>query len=188
MGIQKGNHSLPLYIGMYNNPTQGFIKDLRRVSNEKKHKDTPIVESTRYLMTVIANEAHKINSNFLWLDLRHSEAGLIFCRAFEGMNEPTQDTLHKHLLSVTLGSAEPISNTMTKEAVNLYSEKDSITKRYAEPFMNNLDYDIRIIACISSGGEFSMYIADHARAGTTYDTALYDQFKDLNQEHGFYKE
>ena len=76
---------------------------------------------------------------------------------------------------------------MAKEAVNFYSEKDHITKRFAEPFLNNPHYDIRIIACISPWGEFSMYIADHARAGTTYDAVLNDQIKNLNKIYGFYK-
>ena len=89
-------------------------------------------------------------------------------------------------MSIALGPAEPISDKMAKEAVNFYSEKDGITKRYAEPFLNNPHYDIRIIACISSWGEFSMYIADHARAGTTYDTALDDQIKEFNRAYGFY--
>lgn len=181
----KNSPSVPLSIGMYN-PTHGLIKDVHRVSDEKKHIDTPIVKKTRHLMTTIANAAYHLNSDFLWLDLRHSEAGLIFCRAFEGMDENTQQKLHEHLLSVALGPAEPISNKMTKEAVNFYSKKDYITKRYAEPFMNHPDYDIRIIACISPRNEFSLYIADHARAGTTYDTALDKKIRGLNKEHGFY--
>jgi hypothetical protein len=178
--------SLPLSIGMYN-PTQGLIKDIKRVGDEKNHKDTPIVESTRKLMTTVARAAHEINSDFLWLDLRHSEAGLIFCRAFEGMEDDPKKILQNHLLSIALGPAEPISNKMTKAAVNIYSEKDYITKRFAKPFLNNPDYDIRIIACISPRNEFSMYIADHARSGTTYDDALKEQIKDVNKEYGFFK-
>jgi hypothetical protein len=76
---------------------------------------------------------------------------------------------------------------MTKAAVNIYSEKDYITKRFAKPFLNNPDYDIRIIACISPRNEFSMYIADHARSGTTYDDALKEQIKDVNRKYGFFK-
>ena len=232
----KGTPVLPLCIGLYN-PTEGLIKDLQRVSDEKSpkcdvknpalefsrsnlkilhnptvglgerlktilqdknvekpnifdtpsRKDTPIVESTRNFLTTVANAAHKINSNFLWLDLRHSEAGLIFCRAFEGMNKETKDILHANLLSVALGPAEPISKQMAKEADNFYSEKDYITKRFAKPFLNNPDYNIRIIACISPRSEFSMYIADHARAGTTYDTALEKRIRELNKIYGFYK-
>lgn len=181
-----GSPGVPLSIGLYN-PTYGLIADYARVREEQKHQETPIVESTRYLMTAIAQAAYKVNSDFLWLDLRHSEAALIYCRAFEGMPEKTREILQKNLLSIALGPAEPISDEMAKKAVNIYSEKDYITKRFAKPFLNNPHYDIRIIACISPRGELSMYFADHARAGTTYDKALNAQIKKLNETDGFYK-
>ncbi len=219
--------NLPLYVGIYN-PTYGLIKNLNRVSQErkeiekeielpvvhipiidtakqfmpsfnfgdlikvinegrglKKNTDTPIVITTRNLMTAIASEAKKINSDVLWLDLRHSEAGLIYCRAFEGMDEETQKFLHKQLLSVALGPAESVSNDMAKIADNIFSKKDHITKRFSEALMNNPNYNIRVIACISPRSEFSLYIADHARAGTTYDTALEKAIKDLQREYKF---
>jgi hypothetical protein len=103
------------------------------------------------------------------------------------MPDKAREILQKNLLNVALGPAECISDEMAKKAVNIFSEKDSITKRFAEPFLNNPHYDIRIIACISPRGEFSMYIADHARAGTTYDRALNAQIKELNKTYGFYK-
>jgi hypothetical protein len=168
------------------NPTEEIIRDRNRVKQEQKKIDTPIVVTTRQFMTVIAAAAEKINSNFLWLDLRHSEAGLIFCRAFEGMPKETKDILKNNLLSVALGPAEPISKNMAKDADNIYSEKDRFTKRFAEPFMDNPDYNIRVIACISSIGEFSLYIADHARVGTTYDTALKERINELRKTFGFY--
>jgi hypothetical protein len=87
---------------------------------------------------------------------------------------------------VALGPAEPISKNMAQDSDNIYSEKDRITKRYAEPFMDNPDYNIRVIACISSIGEFSLYLADHARTGTTYDTALQKKIDDLQREMRFY--
>jgi hypothetical protein len=157
---------------------------LNGISEEWNKHDTLTVVNTRNMMTSIAHAAMNINSDVLWLDLRHSEAGLIYCRAFEGMEKDIQKFLHKNMLSIALGPAEPISDEMAKDPINLYSEKDYITKGAAKRFMNNPDYNIRIIACISPLGELTLYFADHARDGSTYDKAL---DKSINDHQDQYK-
>jgi hypothetical protein len=55
----------------------------------------------------------------------------------------------------------------------------------AEPYKDDPNYDIRFLECISDRKDFSFYFADHARTGTTYDTALNDILDDLNEKPGF---
>jgi hypothetical protein len=152
----------------------------------KRNPNTPPVLTTRNFLSAIAKAAMSINSDVLWLDLRHSEAGLIYCRAFEGMPKTVQEFLQTNLLSVALGPAEPISNDMAKEPVNIYSDKDYVTKWMGTKFIDDPAYNIKVIACISPRGERHLYIADHARAGKTYDTALDDQIKNLQELYEFY--
>src|SRR5579862_2688014 len=163
---------------------QGFedsVKELLRNSNETQN-----VKTTREFLSGIAQTAKEINPEFRWLLIEHSEGGLIYCRSFEGMSKETKKVMKDNTINIALGSAEPISKEMASEPINFYSDKDYVTKRFAEKLMNDPNYDIRIIPCLSSTGELSFYIADHARDGTTYDKALEKQIKELKKRVGFY--
>ena len=77
---------------------------------------------------------------------------------------------------------------MGLKAINIYSEKDHITKQYAEPLLDNPNYDIQIVPCISKVSERSLYFADHAFMGKTYQTALKNQLDKFQTFYGFYDE
>jgi RHS repeat-associated protein len=176
-----------LFIGMHN-PTLGFVSDLRRVRAEKKGVDTPIVCRTRQFMEAIVDRVHNLNPNLLWMHISHSEGGLIAYRALEGMTPEHKEQLKEHLLSVSLGPAHPIPKSLAKGAVNYYSNKDYITKWFGEPFINDKDYDIRVVECVSSRDEMNGGIADHKFHGSTYQRSLNIEVSDSRIKYGFYDE
>ncbi|MBX9744552.1 MAG: hypothetical protein K2X08_05015, partial [Chlamydiales bacterium] len=74
--------------------------------------------------------------------------------------------------------------------LHVYSNKDYITRfgplGYAKRFMNNPDYDVRIIPCISSRSDKNLWVADHGFLQPTYRKAWEDHIKNLKREIKFY--
>ena len=98
------------------------------------------------------------------------------------MTEGQQQILH--IFSV--GSAEPLARYQGASVENVYSKKDRITGRYAKPYMNNPDYNIRILSCQSSIGQCNLWIADHGFLQPTYREAWTGHITDLKQTFKFY--
>ena len=85
-----------LLIALYN-PTEGFIKDVKRTYKERAKVETPTVSLARQFMTTTADKLYKINPQVLWLCIPHSENGVITKRAIEGMTEGQQQILQEIL-------------------------------------------------------------------------------------------
>lgn len=176
----------PLYIGVYN-PTSGIVKDLLRVGNERKGIDTPVVIQTRQFMEAIVNQIHEINPSLLWMHISHSEGGLIATQAIEKMTPETQALLQEHLLSFSYGPARPIPNHFGKNVLNVYSDKDYITGRFGKPYMNDPNYTIKFVNCITPLSKRNFYIADHTFMGDTYQEALTGHIRSLRNIYKFYE-
>lgn len=174
-----------LLMALYN-PTEGLYKDYKRVCNEKARVETPIVCLTRQFMATTGEKLYNINPQSLWLCIPHSENGVITKRAIEGMTEGQQQILQEILHVFSVGSAEPLARYQGASVENVYSEKDRITRRYSKPYMNNPDYNIRILSCQSSIGQCNLWIADHGFLQPTYRTAWSDHIKELKKETNFY--
>ncbi|MCI0381719.1 MAG: hypothetical protein L0207_01515 [Chlamydiae bacterium] len=174
-----------LFVSLHN-PTHGLWKDLERGGNELLGKETPIVALTRQFLVVLAEKISKINPKMLINHIAHSESGLVLARSIEGMTSEQKALLKEHLYAFTFGSVLPVSKEFTYDARNVYSAKDWMTKRYARPYLNNPNYDIRIVPCTSNWSQFSMLTADHSFSGYTCQKALRDDISDLRKKFGFY--
>lgn len=174
-----------LLIALYN-PTDGVYKDIKRTKEERKGVETPIVCLARQFMATTGEKLYNMNPQSLWLCIPHSENGVITKRALEGMTTDQKQIMQKILHIFAVAPAEPLSRMEGVSVINVYSEKDRITKRYAKEYMNNPDYDIRILACQSSWGQCNLWIADHGFLQPTYQQAWSDHITDLKQTFKFY--
>lgn len=162
----------PLFIGLYN-PDLGLIRHVRQVFKEINYisgPETSAVIQKRQFMVTILEQFGKVNPGILWLDVLHSEAGVITQRAIEGMTEDQKTKLKERLLILAIAPALPVSKAFTKEAINIYSEKDNVTLRFGRDYIGSPQYDIRIVECKTNLGFFNrtMGPGDHDFMGQTY--------------------
>lgn len=174
-----------LLLGIHN-PSWGTFLDADRLADELAKEETPIVANTRQILSALLQGIHKVNPEMLWLHIAHSEGSLITQNAAETMTPEEQTLLQQHFYFLTLGGPAPISKKLAFGGINIYSEKDHVAQWYAKHFFNNPDYDISVIPCISPKGEWSGGIADHAFMGSTYQTALTNDMRELSTKFGFY--
>ena len=106
------------------------------------------------------------------------------------MSEVQQQILQKILHIFAVGPAEPLPKTQGASVINIYSGKDYVTGfgpcGYAKRFMDNPDYDIRILSCVSGRGDRNLWIADHGFLKPTYRTAWGDHIDYLKENFRFY--
>ena len=106
------------------------------------------------------------------------------------MTGAQREILQKILHIFAVGPAESLARNQGASVINVYSDSDYITGfgllGYAKRFMNNPDYDVRIIPCISSRSDKNLWIADHGFLQPTYRKAWEDHIKDLKREVKFY--
>ncbi|MEX0962317.1 MAG: RHS repeat-associated core domain-containing protein [Simkaniaceae bacterium] len=165
--------------------------DLDRVRKEREKIETPIVCLARQFMATTGEKLYNINPQSLWLCIPHSENGVITKRAIEGMTRVQQEILQKILYVFAVGPAEPLAQKQGASVINVYSNQDYITGfgllGYAKRFMNNPDYDVRIISCISSRNDKNLWIADHGFLRPTYFKAWGDHINELKENFIFYE-
>jgi len=97
----------------------------------------------------------------------------------------------EHLVVLALGPAQPIPRGHCLDAVNIYSSQDGITGLFGASaycldrlgeiaewagLYKNKSSDIRFVPCCSTWKERSLYIADHAFLGGTYQGVKKEQF------------
>ncbi len=175
----------PLCIGLHN-PTEGIFNDYKRVVKEQKGQDTPTVQRTRQMFTTMIDLLPNINPNLIWVHIQHSEGGLIGKLGIEGMTDDRRKHLATQLCVIGLGSAEPMPSKYALKATDFYSEKDRVTKRFAEPFLNDPNYDIRILPCATPSSDRGFLTGDHAFSGETYQGALVEGIREHRIQYGIY--
>lgn len=179
-----------LLMALYN-PTEGVRKDVSRTGKERSGVETPIVCLARQFIATTGEKLYSINPQSLWLCIPHSENGVITKRAIEGMTEWQQQILQKILHVFAVGPAESLSQKQGASVINVYSENDYITGfgpcGYAKRFMDNPDYNIRVLSCISGRGDRNLWIADHGFLKPTYRQAWGDHIDYLKENFRFYE-
>lgn len=107
------------------------------------------------------------------------------------MTGAQQEILQKILHVFAVGPAESLARNQGASVINVYSNKDYITGfgllGYAKRFMNNPDYDVRVIPCISSRSDKNLWIADHGFLQPTYFKAWGDHINELKENFRFYE-
>ncbi len=176
-----------LFMGVYN-PSEGLFKDFLRVRTEmKSQKDTPIICLTRQFLVAVADSLHKINPDLLFHLTTHSEGGLISLRSIEGMTPEQKLLMQQHLTYTGLGPALPMPLNYANRSVNYYSEKDGVTKRFSKPYLNNPNYDIQVMPCMTGRKDLRFFIGDHEFMKNTYQSVLTDRMEFLGKKIGFYE-
>ncbi|MBF8262782.1 MAG: hypothetical protein HW387_447 [Parachlamydiales bacterium] len=183
-----------LLLGLHNK-TKGFAKDLLRLLDELNSKETPIVIQTRQFMGAMVECLHKINPEFLWGHIIHSEGGAIAKRAIEGMTLEQKGLLREHLFLFSLGSVLPIPENYANHAMNIYSRQDFFWMTsylfgmggygVMQSFLGN-HCNVQIIPCSSNWSEKVLYLFDHAFLGGTYGMALDDEIKQWRERYHLY--
>lgn len=174
-GLLEKSLGSTLIIGLHN-PTQGVLLDLKRVLLEATFIETAAVAKTRQFLEAISYSIHQVNSDLLWSHIVHSEAGVITKRAIESMHPEAQEKVKEQLKICALGPVSPIPNQMALEVENIYSSKDFITGGMGVIYSFGKDYNISFKKCVSRIKERSLYFADHAFLGNTYQTAIETKF------------
>ena len=180
-----------LFIGLHT-PTDGFFQDIGRSVMERENYITPVVIQSSQFMGAIIDRLHKINPELIWVDIRHSEGGVIGRRAIEMLTPLQQASLQRQLYSLTIGAAMPMPNEHALQVCNIYSDADYFTGAFGKTaqmmdyFMESSFYNIEIHSTKAPWSERVMGFADHAFAGSTYKSALDAKIEDIRNSCGFY--
>lgn len=171
-----------LFIGLHN-PTEGSLKkDYVRTNDEHLNKETPIVAKTRQFFSAIVEHLHKINPELLWMHIPHSEGGLIALRAIEGLTPEHKSLLQQKLLLFAVAPALPVPKKYGRDVINIYSQRDRVTKGCSIPYKDNPDYDIRYLEPIGKRS----WIAEHQFLSPTYQKALDIRLNKTRENYGLY--
>ncbi|MES2344574.1 MAG: RHS repeat-associated core domain-containing protein [Chlamydiota bacterium] len=171
----------PLLIGMYF-ASLSLGDSLERVKIEREGKMTDRITIEKHFIETATEFIDTYHEGNYMLTSPHSEGGLVATRSISLASGKNKDYIKNTYLSIGVGAAEPLSNEFAHKAIDFYSESDHVTKRFAKPFLNDPNYDIRIVACISKWSERSFYLADHAVLGSTYREAYMEGLKELKKE------
>lgn len=174
-----------LFVGLHN-PSEGLIKDLFRVRDERRGIDTPIVVQTRQFLENFIGYLSRVNPEILVMHISHSEGGLIGYRAIKGMAPESKKLMQEHVLSFSFGPAHPIPKEFCQKAENIYSRKDYITGRYGKKHRDDPAYDIQRVKCTSTICQRTAFIADHGINGNTYSSSLNLRIEKTREKYGFY--
>jgi hypothetical protein len=176
-----------LLIGLHN-PTYTFIPDIIRTYMERWNvQRTSSVCQAQQFLSVSAGLLHKINPEALWLYIAHSENGVISKRAIEGLSAGDKRLLQKAFYMYAVGPADPLSRDMGQSVVNVYSNKDCLTKRFAKPYLHDDNFDIQFVRCKTPRSERSLWIADHGFMAPTYQGAWSEHIQKLRDKIPFYQ-
>lgn len=197
MCIQAGKKTGGTLVMSLYNPTglksfgRGIGIDLERTRKEREGIETPIVCLNRQFIGIIGRTMYNMNPESVWLQVPHSENGVILKRAIEGLTEPTKQILQKNLHIFAIGPAEALPKNHGASVANVYSDKDYVTGfglfGRAKSYMNHPDYDVRILPCISKNSDKNFWIADHGFFSPTYQEAWKGHIIQLKQNFRFYQ-
>ncbi|MFI5334716.1 MAG: RHS repeat domain-containing protein, partial [Chlamydiales bacterium] len=178
-------HEGTFFIGMHNT-SKGFFSDFWRAATELCGKETSTVAITRQFVGAWTDGLHKYNPELGWLHIAHSEAGLIYRRAYEGLLPEQKERVQQHLYFYSLGSAQPVPKNYASSAINVYSEDDFVTRMFGAVRAHKPEFDIHFIPCRSSSQEKVLRFIDHGFMGKTYQGALDDRIYKLRTDFGFF--
>jgi hypothetical protein len=126
----------------------------------------------------------------------HSEAGAISRRAIEGLSHDQQELLKKHLFLYAIGPMLPIPMHYAFKALNIYSKQDFLGiggyllglggRALAQSLYGASGCSIDFIPCLSSWGDRSLLVVDHAFLGSTYALALQNQIQQWRKKYRLY--
>lgn len=187
MGLHNRTHLHSTSLSNTLIPIKNLIecgRDIGRVSMEQRHIETKATSFFRQFLSALGEKLYHINPDGHWLITAHSEGGVIVKRSIEGMNNQQREAVQKNLLIYAIGPAEPISNDYGFWVKNVYSEDDFITKRFSQPFLHDPAYDIQFLSAKSPWHERTLFFADHAFMGTTYQENLKDTLNMLKSRFG----
>jgi hypothetical protein len=180
--LPEGSVLLSLY-----NPTEGLFKDLMRVFHTFKNQGNDRAQMLRELHISLLTEVHERNKKASILNIAYSEGALNYFSEFQGMTGDEQDLLRSHFLVNTIGAPRFSPKDFGKKCVNYFSDKDLIAKIPGKKFMNNQDYDIKEVRCLSHRNQMLLGFIDHGILAPTYVGVMMHVIEKTEEDYGFYK-
>lgn len=167
------------------NEGMGFLDDLCRVRDELSGTITPPVHALRAFFTEMHDTFDRVSPNAKWLHASHSEGGLQTILGGNAMHRGYRQRIRDRLYYFAVAPAQVAPKTFG-HAKNIFSKEDRVTTRFAKPYLNNSDYDIQLLECITPKKQLGWFIGDHAFTNPTYQVAMKDHFDRLRTTVGFY--
>lgn len=163
--------------------TDLFLYD--RESRLTVHID-PLQNTTRQFLLAISDQLYKMNTELLWQHFAHSEGGVIYRNACQGMTPDQRDQLNQQIDVLGLGPAAAIPSNYGFHVANTWSNQDFFTMWFAFKHRKDPEYNIKFVPCQSKWSERTGYIADHAFLGGTYQNVMAGHIKNRRHKYGFY--
>ena len=184
-GICAKLPSTTLVMNLYNK-TINVVADAGRAGLEYCGYITKSIRILKCFNATMAEIMEKHTPNAHGLHIAHSEAGLIYARAYEKSTKEEQKKMRKFIGVLGVGSARPIKDEYTKFSLNMYSRRDFVTG-----FAGLLLYrgcNIEWYDSISTSDQKMFGIIDHAFLGNTYSRGLDDFIDQCKREYGGFHE
>ncbi len=184
-GVESKFSPGTLIIGIHNQ-TRNTLADVGRALLEYCGYTTKSVRILRCFNATMGEIMEKHKSKGHGLHIAHSEAGLIYARAYEKSTEKDQKRMQKYIAVLGVGSARPIKDEYTKFSSNMYSNRDCVTG-----FAGLLLYrgcNIEWLESTSRSDQMMFGFADHAFSGNTYSKGLDKYIDDHKNKYGGFHE
>lgn len=172
-----------LIIGLFNE-TQSVPVDVGRTMFEKGGYKTKSVRALDALFTNLIDIIKKSAPKTKISHNCHSEAGAIYYSMYQNATKELKDDITQYINCVAFGPAECIPKAFGYKVLNIYSDKDFVTGRYAKP--NDPLYDVKIVSAITPWWQRMGYLADHGILKPTYTTARKKYIEDIKENEGGY--
>jgi hypothetical protein len=174
-----------LMVNLYNK-TMNIVADVGRAGLEYCGYITKSIRILKCFNATMAEILEKHAPKAHGLHIAHSEAGLIYARAYEKSTEKEQERMKQFIAVLAVGSARPIKDEYTKFSLNMYSRRD-----FATGLAGLLLYrgcNIKWYDSTSTSEQKMFGIIDHAFSGNTYSKGLDDFINEHKNEYGGFHE
>ena len=172
-----------LIIGLFNE-TQSVPVDVGRTMFEKGGYKTKSVRALDALFTNLIDIIKASAPTTKISHICHSEAGAVYYSMYQNATKELKDDINQYINCVAFGPAECIPKAFGYKVLNIYSDKDFVTGRYAKP--NDPLYDVKIVSAITPWWQRMGYLADHGILKPTYSFHRQDYIRDIKKNKGGY--
>jgi RHS repeat-associated protein len=177
-----------LFIGLHN-PTFPLVVPLAdwvRAMDELLELDTFAIHRTAMVWGGFAESLHNYNPHGKCVGNVHSEGGIQLTRAIEMMGPEQQQILQSQFILRTFGSPLMMPKFFGLDVWNIVSSEDKLARGAAKSCLNNSNYNVNIMRCLSPKSQWVPFAGDHGILGATYRTAYKKDNAKLTDQYGFY--
>ena len=174
-----------LLIGVYN-ATINTVANMGRAGMEYCGYPSKSIRILKCFNATMLENMERYNPKAYAVHIAHSEAGLIYARAYEKMSKKEQERMQKYIAVLGVGSARPIKDEYTKFSLNIYSKWDFVTGLAG--LLLTSGCNIKWYDSTSTSDQKMLGFIDHSFAGNTYSTGLDNFINECKEKHGGFHE